>query len=227
MSDPAVVPPGVGVGWLAREVAEELPQLQLLFAEARLPARTAPLAASPPGVRERLGDISSRINGVRAIHLRREQVPAAYRVFYRQIGLDPDVRRTPVEDAARERMIDGAFLSRGLLPDVLLIALMDTGVPVWAVDAEAVDGPLGIRLSRDGEPLGRAHGAERLDAGRLVVADASSALAVLFGAPACGHRVDGRCRRLLIYALQVAGVPSMSVAEALWWCSSALAAAKG
>lgn len=215
---------GMGAGWLAEEIAEELPQLQLLFAEARLPAGTAPLAGSPDGVRERLGSISSRFNGARAIHLRREQVPAAYRVFYRQIGLDPDVSRTPVEDAARERMIDGAFLSRGLLADVLLIALMDTGVPVWALDAHSVDGPLGIRMSSEGEMLGRARAAERLDAGRLVVADGSSAVATLFGQPAPGHRVHGRCRRLLLYALQVAGVSSIAVAEALWFCSSALTA---
>ena len=86
--------------------------------------------------------------------VRREPVPAAYRVFFRQIGLDPDVARTPIEAAVLERMLHGGFLSGGLLADVLLIALVDTGVPVWALDAEAVDGPLGIRASREGERLG-------------------------------------------------------------------------
>ena len=33
-----------------------------------------------------------------------------------------------------ERMIRGGFPSGGLLADVLLIALLDTGVPVWALD---------------------------------------------------------------------------------------------
>ena len=50
-----------------------------------------------------------------------------------------------------ERMLKGGFLSGGLLEDVLLIALVDTGVPVWALDAERVDGPLGIRASLEGE----------------------------------------------------------------------------
>ena len=30
---------------------------------------------------------------------------------------------------------------------MLLIALLDTGVPVWALDSERVEGPLGIRAS--------------------------------------------------------------------------------
>ncbi len=75
--------------------------------------------------------------GARAVGVRREPVPSAYRVFYRQIGLDPEVARTPIEEAVLERMLRGGFLSEGLLQDVLLIALVDTGVPVWALDADA------------------------------------------------------------------------------------------
>ena len=70
---------------------------------------------------------------------------------------------------------------------MLLIALVDTGVPVWALDAESLDGPLGIRASREGERLGRSADAPPLPGGRLVVADASAALAVLFGELAPGH----------------------------------------
>ncbi len=113
--------------------------------------------------------------------VRREPVPSAYRVFFRHIGLDPEVQRTPIEAAVLERMTKGGFLSGGLLEDALLIALIDTRVPVAALDAEHVDGPLGIRASVEGERLGRRPDAAALPAGRLVVADASSPLAVLFG----------------------------------------------
>ncbi len=108
-------------------------------------------------------------------------MPAAYRVFFRQIGLDPDVVRTPIEAALMERMLRGGFPTGGLIEDVLLIALLDTGVPVWALDADSLDGPLGIRASSEGEVLGRGADAAELPAGRLVVADSSAALAVLFG----------------------------------------------
>ena len=48
--------------------------------------------------------------------MRREPVPSAYRVFYRHIGLDPDVVRTPIEEAMLARMLQGGFSSDGLLP---------------------------------------------------------------------------------------------------------------
>ena len=73
---------------------------------------------------------------------------------FAHIGLDPDIVRTPIEAAVLERMLRGGFLSGGLLSDVLLIALIDTGVAVWALDAESVDGPLGIVSSGEGERLG-------------------------------------------------------------------------
>ena len=85
-------------------------------------------------------------------------MPSAYRVFFRHIGLDPDVQRTPVEAAVLERMLRGGFLSGGMLDDILLIALMDTGVPVWALDAAHVEGPLGIRPSAGRRAAGALRG---------------------------------------------------------------------
>jgi hypothetical protein len=121
-------------------------------------------------------------------------------------------------------MLRGGFLSGGLLEDILLIALVDTSVPVWALDSEAVDGPLGIRSSSEGEPLGRSPGAPLLPAGRLVVADASAALAPLFGELAPGHEAGADTRHLTLFAIQVAGVPSLYVEEALWSCRTAVEA---
>ncbi len=236
------------LGWCERQVQEELPELRIALAQAQMPPRAAPSRPASEPVRERLAALSNRFNGAKAVSLRREPVTAAYRVFFRHIGLDPDVVRTPIEAAVLERMLDGGFLSRRLLEDVLLIALLDTGVPVWALDASTVEGPLGVRTSRAGEPLGRegqpvargeAAGAgevvaggdlvaagDVVGAGQLVVADSRGALSLLFADPAPAHRPTARTRGLLLYALQVAGVPWLAVEESLWICRSALEAAE-
>jgi DNA/RNA-binding domain of Phe-tRNA-synthetase-like protein len=216
------VPADVEVGWRAPDVEEELPELRLLISEVHVARRQPLTARSPPEIEERMRELSSRIRGARAVAIRREAVPAAYRVFFRHIGLDPDVVRTPIEAAVLERMLRGAFLTGGLLADVLLIALLDTSVPVWALDADTLDGPLGIRTSGDRESLGRSADPPRLPAGRLVIADSSAALAVLFGELAGAHAAGPRTRRLALFAVQVAGVPTLFAEEALWSCRAAL-----
>ncbi|MDP9347082.1 MAG: hypothetical protein M3P44_15490, partial [Actinomycetota bacterium] len=42
----------------------------------------------------------------------------------------------------RRRLVEG-FVSRWL-QDALLLAVLETAVPVWALDAERVDGPPGL-----------------------------------------------------------------------------------
>jgi DNA/RNA-binding domain of Phe-tRNA-synthetase-like protein len=209
-------------GWCANEVQEELPGLRLLSCSVAVQRRGRLTGDSPPDVEARMRMMSSSVRGGRAVSLRREPVPAAYRVFFRQIGMDPDVERTPLEAAVLERMLRGGFPSGGLLEDVLLIALLDTGVPVWALSAESLDGPLGIRTSHDGEPLGRSREPPPLPHGRLVVADASAALAVLFGEIAPGHAPAAQSRELVLFAVQVPGVPTLYAEEALWSARTAL-----
>ena len=224
--DPTPTPEGQGpeleLGWRAREVEQELPELRLVVARARVGRKGSLIARSPSGVEDRLRELSNRFRGARAVGVRREPVPAAYRVFFRHIGLDPDVAHTPIEAAALERMLRGGFLPGGLLEDVLLIALVDTGVPVWALASEGVEGPLGIRPSSAGEPLGRFSNAPALPAGKLVVADESAALAVLFGELAPSHEPGADTSDLTLFAIQVSDVPSLYVEEALWMCCAAL-----
>jgi DNA/RNA-binding domain of Phe-tRNA-synthetase-like protein len=208
--------PTAASGWLAPEIEDELPGLRLLVAEARHTPRQRLDGGSPPEIEARLRDLSNRFRGARAVNLRREPVPAAYRVFFRQIGLDPDIARTPIEAAVMERMLRGGFLPGRLLEDVLLIALLDTGVPVWALDARSLDGRLGIRASVEGEPLGRHPDAGTLAGGRLVVADGAGALAELFGEPPQGHAAGAASETLTLFAVQVEGVPTLYVEEALW-----------
>jgi DNA/RNA-binding domain of Phe-tRNA-synthetase-like protein len=211
-------------GWCAREVEQELPGLRLLTAQVEVTRQGSLTGQAPADVKGRLRELSNRFRGAAAVAVRREPVPSAYRIFFRQIGLDPEVVRTPIEAAVLERMMKGGFLSGGLLEDVLLIALIDTGVPVWALDAERVDGPLGIRASVAGERLGAAPDASVLPAGRLVIADASTPLAILFGELAPGHAPRARTRRLTLFAVQVAGVPELYAEEALWSARASLQA---
>jgi hypothetical protein len=209
-------------GWCAAAIEQELPGLRLLVGEALHTRPQSLTGGSPPEIQERLQELSNRFRGARAVGIRREPVPAAYRVFYRQIGLDPDVVRTPIEAAVMERMLLGGFPGASLLADILLIALLDTGVPVWALDSETLDGGLGIRASGEGEPLGRCGDAPGLPAGRLVVADSSAALAVLFGELAPGHQPQPRSARVTLFAVQVEGVPTLYAEESLWACRAAL-----
>lgn len=202
-------------GWIDAELEAEFPELTLRY--LALDARPG---RSPDAIRGRLEVLSNRFHGKHAIALRADPVPAAYRIFFRHIGLDPDTHRTPIEAAALERLMAGGFESRNLLDDALLIALVETGVPIWAFDGEATDGPLGVRLAREGEHLGRRSYAPALTPGGLVVADASSPLAILFGDLAPGHGVTERSEQMTIFAVQVAGVPSIHVEEALWLCAT-------
>ncbi len=210
------------LGWCSPEVEAELPALRLLSTEIVVGRRGSLTGPSPADVLDRLRELSNRFRGPRAVGIRREPVPAAYRIFFRHIGLDPDVSRTPIEAAVLERMLRGGFPSVGLLEDVLLIALIDTAVPVWALDSEGVKGTLGIRSSSEGESLGRSSDAAQLPSGRLVIADSANALAVLFGESAEHHRAGPATRHLTLFAVQVAGVPTLYVEEALWSCRSAL-----
>jgi DNA/RNA-binding domain of Phe-tRNA-synthetase-like protein len=211
-------------GWQAPEVEQELPGLRVLYTEVAVRRAGSLTGNSPADVEERLRGLSNRVRGARAIGIRREPIPAAYRVFFRQVGIDPDLQRTPIEAAVVERMLKGGFLSGGMLDDILLIALLDTGVPVWALDASRIEGPLGIRTSREGELLGRSADPPLLPDGRLVIADAEGAVAVLFGELAPGHEPRARSARLALFSVLVPGVPALYAEEALWASASALLA---
>jgi DNA/RNA-binding domain of Phe-tRNA-synthetase-like protein len=207
-------------GWIDHEVAAEFPGLRLhsVAVDAR-PGR------SPRGLKTQLRLLSDRFHGAQAITMRNAPVPHAYRVFFRGVGMDPDSTRTPIEAAALERLRHGGFQTRNLVDDSLLIALVETGVPVWALDDDVLDGPLGIRLSRGAERLGTGDLAPDLANGRLVVADADRPVAELFGTVAASHVPTSRTTRMRVFSVQVAGVPAIHVEEALWLCMSALTSA--
>lgn len=205
-------------GGVDPDLAEELPGLYLRHVTVeRGSGRT------PPELKERLRTLSNRFAGAQAIALRNKPIPWAYRVFYRHIGLDPDEQPTPVEALALERMMKGGFLSRNLLDDALTIAIVESGVPVRAFDADRVEPPLSIRPSGDGEELEGRPG--ELPAGTLVIADASRPVALLFGAMGSGRGVHPDTARTLLVAIGVAGVPEIAVEEALWLVADAMLSA--
>jgi hypothetical protein len=190
LSEPAVVTAPV-----APELAAELPGLGLMW--CAFPVAGDPLARSPAALRERLRALSDRHRGAQAIVLRSRPIAHAYRVLFRHLGLDPDVRRIPVEAYVVERLRAGAFASRSRLADALLAATVETHVGVWALDADRVAGELRLAV---------------LD-GRVVVGDGTGAVADLFAPP---PPVTSAARRLLLYAVVAPRVPDLAVEEALW-----------
>jgi DNA/RNA-binding domain of Phe-tRNA-synthetase-like protein len=213
VSDEALLERGV----VAPVIAEELPGLAVWSCAVGAPARTP-----DAGVRERLALLGERFHGARAVELRREPVPAAHRVFFRHVGLDPEVTRTPIEAAALERLVAGGHRSGGgRLDDALLLALLETGVQVLAFDLGVAPGPVGLRGAAPGERLG-SDPALPLPAGRLLLDAAGRPLAELFGVVDPAAWPGRRTSALRLVAVQVPGVPDICVEEALWTCQEAL-----
>src|SRR4051812_20677788 len=200
--------PEVLTGFVEQSVAAEFPELAVVYTVADAAAR-----GSPTEVRARLRHAADRFTGGKAIQMRQQPIPAAYRIFFRHIGIDPDEQRTPIEAIALERMRAGGFASRGLVEDGLLLGTLETGVPLQAFDADAVAGRVGIRLSRLGEELA---GTRPVGNGHVVIADERRPLALLFGETAAEATVTRTTRRVLLAAIRVKGVPGVSVEEALW-----------
>jgi DNA/RNA-binding domain of Phe-tRNA-synthetase-like protein len=201
-------------GWVEPELADEFPGLGLMHApvEAR-PAR------SPREVKQRLRALADRYTGGKVIHMRQDAVPWAYRVFSRQVGIDPDTDRTPAEAIALERLKHGGLRSDNLLDDALTIAIAETGVPLIALDGDKVDRDLGLRLSRPGETLAAGH---PLSSSKIVVADGSRPVAVVLGDVGEDAGVTSKTERMVLVALQVKGVPRIAVEEALWTAGEVL-----
>ena len=191
-------------GFIDEQLRAELPGLRLDWVSVAGTKRS-----SPPAVIARLRQLSDRYRGASVIAMRTQPVPHAYRAFFRQIGLDPDVDRIPSEEAAVERLLHGQFRSSGALEDALLIALVETGVPVWALDAEQIDSAgLGIRV---------------VAGGALVVGDGARTCCALFEHPSPECAVAPRTRRVTLFTLAVDGVPEIHVEEALWCALDLLA----
>ena len=79
---------------------------------------------SPPDVRARLRALADRV----------PRVPHdvdPYAIAMARLGVEGPA---PAEAALRARLVRGGYRSRGLLADALVIAVVETGVGVWATD---------------------------------------------------------------------------------------------
>lgn len=201
-------------GWVESDLAGDFPDLGLVHTplEAR-PRKT------PRDVKQRLRALADRYTGGKVIHMRQDAVPWAYRVFSRQIGIDPDTDRTPVEAIAVERLRHGGLASENLVDDALTIAIAETGVPVFALDTDKVVGELGLRLARRGEEL---EGVRPLSERQLVVADDERPVAMVLGEVSHAAGVSWSTERMTLCALRVKGVPPIAVEEALWMAAETL-----
>ena len=130
---------------------------------------TAAPARSPEPVRMRLRDLSDRFYGAHAIHMREQPIPWAYRVFFRQIGLDPDRTRTRSSSSRWTGFTTGPSSPTGMPDDALTIAIAETGVAVRAFDADRLRGGSASAIRRPGEALPGKTG--ELEQGTLTVAD--------------------------------------------------------
>jgi hypothetical protein len=189
-------------GWIAPRLAAEFPELQLATLRAQCISVDSEL-----GVSERLALLASRFNGRQAIALREAPIASAYRTFFRQIGIDPEQQRPPAEQAAVERLLSGGNPPQGRVADALLLALLETSVPVYGFDAELVTEPLGIDLSPSGS---------------LLLADSERPLWHLFAPAGSDFFAVPKSRQILLAAVGGPGVPGLALDEALWLAQSAL-----
>lgn len=205
-------------GWVARELAEEFPGLDVYWqtVDAR-PGKT------PAAVRQRMRDLAGRIGGAKVVQARQDTVPWSYRVLWRRLGVDPDTDRTPVEALMVERLEQGGLPSRGMPTDAIVVATLETGVPVLVTDAGKVTGDPGLRPATTGETLGGIEGALR--AGEVVYADERAPLARLDGEVAADRAVGDDTTTMMVCALAAAAVSQIEIEEALWTAAGMLEAA--
>jgi DNA/RNA-binding domain of Phe-tRNA-synthetase-like protein len=182
-------------------VTQEHPGLRVWT--ARVEAR---VGRTPRELRDRLRYVADRYRGPEAVAMRAKPVPWAYRVLYRHLGLDPDVTRTPLEALVLDRLLHGGFATHGLPDDALALATLETGVPVWALDADRT-GPLTLAPGDDG---------------RLALRDDDGPVAVLFEPPFAERAPTRATRAILLFAVQAPGVEDIFVEESVWTAASVM-----
>ncbi len=187
--------PYVRRGEVAAALAAEHPGLWLAWTDVE-----ASLGPTPRELAARLRGHADRIGGAQALALRGRDVPHAHRVFFRHVGLDPDVVRTPVEAVAFRRLMEGGLHPQGVIHDACTVAVLETGVGVFAFDADRLAGALRLREHE----------------GVLVIADDDGPVSVLFGEPEPRVAVTRATRRVALVAVAVPNVPDLFVEEALW-----------
>jgi hypothetical protein len=145
-----VTEPPIQVGEVDAALLAELPGLGLRWCEftaGDLDRR------SPPALRARIRGLSDRVAGGQAIALRSRAIPSAFRILFRHLGMEPDDVHIPVEAWMLERMRRGAYPSRDVLSDALMVATVETEVGVWACSSPPRLSLVGGRVMVAGVPV--------------------------------------------------------------------------
>lgn len=170
------------------------------------------------GVGERLALLANRFSGRQALELRQQQIPAAYRSFFREVGIDPDRQPTPIEQAVLGRLLSGGNLPQDRISDALLLALLETSVPVVAFDAGSTAPPVVIRAAARGERIVDIE----IEPGTLILAGSQGPLCQLFSAPGAPFAAGENSESLLLVAVVVPGVSAVASDEALTIAAAAI-----
>jgi DNA/RNA-binding domain of Phe-tRNA-synthetase-like protein len=165
-------------------------------------------------VRRRLDALAGRASVAEAAGHLQEATPWAYRVLVRQLGVDPAALRPLPQELALRPGEPEEVGAKGLPEDALVIAALETGVPLLAFDVGRLTGRLALRRARAGERLG--DDGDELDEGRVVIADELQPVAVVFGQAAAPIAATAASERIALAAVQAKGVPDVAVEEALW-----------
>jgi DNA/RNA-binding domain of Phe-tRNA-synthetase-like protein len=208
----------IATGSVEPAIAAEFPGLGLRWTVAGVTG-----GGTPRGVRERLGAAATRLRGPDMVALRSRTVPQAYRTAFRQLGLDPDVSRSPIEAVIMDRLMHGGLGAGDRIDDALTLGIVETGVALSAFDEDTLRGELSLRAARAGETLSHGVYADEVGEGALVLADNTGPVALLFGRVSDPHAPGRRTKRVRVVATVVPGVPPAHVDEALLLAAEALA----
>ncbi|MBA2505835.1 MAG: hypothetical protein H0V29_07810, partial [Thermoleophilaceae bacterium] len=180
------------------DLRERFPELAVWTAEAQSPG-----GAAEHGVSARLASAAGE---------RTESAPWAYRVLLRRLAHEPGPRLSRAERIALSHHDATEIGAEGLPADALTLAALQTGVPVLAFDAAALEGELALRPAREGEEIDD----EPLEEGEVVLADLERPLLVLFGPRVPDAMAGPDTERVVLAAIQAKGIAPVSVEEALW-----------
>jgi DNA/RNA-binding domain of Phe-tRNA-synthetase-like protein len=139
---------------------------------------------------------------------------ADVRAMYRAVGIDP-TRRRPSSEALLRRVLKGDPLPRiNSLVDVCNWCSLEFQLPYGLYDRDRVEGPVELRLGRDGERYPGIRKDEVHVGGRLTLADARGP----FGNPSSDSArtmVTGAARSVLVVVFAPARLPQVDLAAVL------------
>jgi len=144
-------------------------------AEAAAFVRPVAFVVAEVAVREGDQSIEASLHGAAAASRASggpADVIAAVRAMYRQFGVDP-TRTRPSSEALLRRVRKGDELPRvNNLVDVINWCSLESQLPFGLYDCDRVEGPVSMRLGRDGESYAGIRKDDVHVAGRLTIVDA-------------------------------------------------------